>query len=85
MSKIEKCPTCGAPSETQWYGLDLVAESGDETLASKGYKHSLAELQKGVYYTIVNNLNAGNLELHGICVNDLVKEIIYGAEHPTSS
>ena len=24
---------------------------------------------------IINHINAGNLELHGICVNDLVKDI----------
>jgi hypothetical protein len=34
----EKCPTCGTLCEVKWHGLDLVAESGDETLASKSYK-----------------------------------------------
>ena len=35
---IEKCPCCGTQCEVKWYGLELVAESGDETLASKSYK-----------------------------------------------
>lgn len=33
-----KCPTCNAPSKMTWSGLDLVTESGDETLASKHYE-----------------------------------------------
>lgn len=33
-----KCPTCNAPAKMTWSGLDLVAESGDETLASKHYE-----------------------------------------------
>jgi hypothetical protein len=39
MNNIEKCPTCGAPAKMTWSGLDLVAESGDETLASKHYEY----------------------------------------------
>lgn len=35
----DKCPTCGAPAKMTWSGLDLVAESGDETLASKHYEY----------------------------------------------
>lgn len=34
-----KCPTCNAPAKMTWSGLDLVAESGDETLASKHYEY----------------------------------------------
>jgi len=34
----QKCPTCGAPTEMKWSGLELVEQSGDETLASKFYK-----------------------------------------------
>ena len=40
---IEKCPTCGAGAEVKIYGLDLVAQSGDETLATKSYKHIPAD------------------------------------------
>ena len=46
MNKLEerhKCPTCGAPAKMTWSGLDLVAESGDETLASKHYIHLTKE------------------------------------------
>lgn len=35
----DKCPTCNAPAKMTWSGLDLVAESGDETLASKHYEY----------------------------------------------
>lgn len=40
--KHDKCPTCGAPATFEWQGLELVAESGDETLASKVYKYAPA-------------------------------------------
>lgn len=40
--KHDKCPTCGAPVTFEWQGLELVAESGDETLASKVYKYAQA-------------------------------------------
>lgn len=35
----DKCPTYNAPAKMTWSGLDLVAESGDETLASKHYEY----------------------------------------------
>lgn len=41
--KTEKCPTCGAPAKMTWSGLDLVAETGDETLAQKHYEYQLNE------------------------------------------
>lgn len=44
-NRIEKCPTCGAPANFEWSGLDLVAESGDETLASKSYKFDKSTLE----------------------------------------
>jgi hypothetical protein len=31
------CPTCGTICNVQWHGLDLVENTGDETLASKSY------------------------------------------------
>lgn len=34
-----ECPTCGAPSTMSWSGLELVENSGDETLAAKHYQH----------------------------------------------
>lgn len=37
--EIVQCPTCGAPCKKQWHGLELVELTGDETLASKSYKH----------------------------------------------
>lgn len=33
-----KCPTCNAPVKMTWGGLDLVEQSGDETLATKHYE-----------------------------------------------
>lgn len=33
----EQCPTCGTKCRIEWSGLDLVANSGDETLATKTY------------------------------------------------
>ena len=39
-----KCPTCNAPSKMTWSGLDLVAETGDETLASKHYEFEPTEI-----------------------------------------
>lgn len=33
----EKCPTCGTECNIEWYGLELVENTGDETLASKSY------------------------------------------------
>ncbi len=35
----DECPTCGRPVEWRWTGLDLVEHAGDETLASKEYRH----------------------------------------------
>lgn len=32
------CPTCHAPAEFRWLCLDLVAATGDETLASRRYR-----------------------------------------------
>lgn len=31
------CPTCGSPCTISWSGLDMVENSGDETLATKNY------------------------------------------------
>lgn len=36
--EVDECPTCGAASTMSWSGLELVENSGDETLASKHYK-----------------------------------------------
>ncbi len=33
----ENCPTCGTLCSVEWKGLDLVENTGDETLASKQY------------------------------------------------
>ena len=33
-----KCPTCGGDAMMGWSGLELVANSGDETLATQYYK-----------------------------------------------
>lgn len=33
----EECPTCGTLCNVTWSGLDLVENTGDETLASKCY------------------------------------------------
>lgn len=33
----QPCPTCGTECTTSWAGLDLVANTGDETLATKCY------------------------------------------------
>lgn len=33
-------------------------------------------VRKGIQQIIINHINAGNLELNGICVNDLVKDIM---------
>lgn len=38
MSFKEKCPTCGTQCDVTWQGLELVENTGDETLASKSYK-----------------------------------------------
>lgn len=35
MNIKENCPTCGAPCDVTWLGLDFVETTGDETLASK--------------------------------------------------
>jgi hypothetical protein len=44
MNKVRKfkenCPTCRTECLAQWYGLELVENTGDETLASKGYEPS---------------------------------------------
>jgi len=37
------CPTCDAPVIMKVYGLDLVAETGDETLATSVYKYDTEE------------------------------------------
>lgn len=34
---FQKCPECGGPCKMEWSGLDLVSNTGDETLASKHY------------------------------------------------
>lgn len=34
-----KCPTCNAPAKMTWSGLELVANTGDETLAEKHYQY----------------------------------------------
>lgn len=41
---IEKCPTCGGDCTMSWSGLDLVSNTGDETLAQKHYKAHIPEL-----------------------------------------
>lgn len=33
----DKCPTCGGNVNVSWSGLELVQNTGDETLASKHY------------------------------------------------
>ena len=58
--------------EEEWYDFIM------DEIESIGVRGN----HKGVYYTIVNHLNAGNIELHGICVNDLVRDITYGINHP---
>lgn len=40
---IHKCPECGGPCTMEWSGLDLVANTGDETLASKYYTAIIPE------------------------------------------
>lgn len=45
-NRLCKCPTCGGDAVFSWSGLDLVANTGDETLASKTYESiSLGEVQ----------------------------------------
>lgn len=36
-TEIHFCPTCSAPCKISWSGLELVANTGDESLASKHY------------------------------------------------
>lgn len=36
-TKPEQCPTCGTLCNITWSGIDLVENSGDETLATKVY------------------------------------------------
>lgn len=56
MEKItEKCPMCGAPTNMTLSGLDMVSNSGDESLASKNYEYTdyiekLTDLQLQVGY-----------------------------------
>ena len=38
-----KCETCGAPTVWRWTGLRMVADTGDERLASKEIKHTAGE------------------------------------------
>jgi hypothetical protein len=38
MKTIQKCPTCGTDCHIEWSGLELVENTGDETLATKTYK-----------------------------------------------
>lgn len=42
---LSTCPTCGAPAHITWSGLDLVAESGDETLAERHYEYATSRVQ----------------------------------------
>ena len=35
----ERCPTCNAPVTVSWAGLELVENTGDETLATKCYSY----------------------------------------------
>lgn len=44
----EQCPACGAPCTTSWIGLDLVENTGDETLAHRVYKYEPPALSQPV-------------------------------------
>ena len=40
------CPECGAPCTLSWSGLDLVENTGDETLATKHYEFVYSDVDK---------------------------------------
>jgi hypothetical protein len=45
---MENCPNCGALCTISWSGLDLVENTGDETLATKNYHNVSNDLEKSL-------------------------------------